>query len=221
MFTIMYAAISADIVSSTSLSKDAMIELTEKLKDILCLLEDRYEGFWGRIVRGDSIECIMPKAVDALEIAILLKAFVKSFTPKDGQGLKQFHKYGLRVAIGIGEMKTVDKTLDMLDGEAIYRSGRELDKLVGRSKFSFVLSMENTEKETALQLMVSLVNHLLNKATARKCQVLCERILAKDSNEVAQRMGISVSGVNQTLKDIGWELIEQVIDYYRKITTNI
>lgn len=105
----MYAAISADIVSSTSLSKDAMIELTEKLRDILCLLEDRYEGFWGRIVRGDSIECIMPKAVDALEIAILLKAFVKSFTPKDGQGLKQFHKYGLRVAIGIGEMKTVDK----------------------------------------------------------------------------------------------------------------
>ena len=92
---------------------------------------------------------------------------------------------------------------------------------MGRSKFSFVLSMENTEKETALQLMVSLVNHLLNKATARKCQVLCERILAKDSNEVAQRMGISVSGVNQTLKDIGWDLIEQVIDYYRKITTNI
>lgn len=28
----MYAAISADIVSSTSLSKDAMIELTEKLE---------------------------------------------------------------------------------------------------------------------------------------------------------------------------------------------
>ena len=80
MFSIMYAAISADIVSSTSLSKDAMIELTEKLRGILCLLEDRYEGFWGRIVRGDSIECIMPKSVDALEIAILLKAFVKSFT---------------------------------------------------------------------------------------------------------------------------------------------
>lgn len=215
----MYAAISADIVSSTSLSKAAMIELTEKLRDILSLLENQYDGFWGRVVKGDTIECIMPNAADAFEVAILLKAFVKSFVPKDGQGLKQFHKYGLRVAIGLGEMKTVDKELDMLDGEAIYRSGRELSKLVGRSKFSFVISMENTEKEAALQLMFSLVNHLLNKATARKCEVLCERILSKDSSEVAQRMGISVSGVNQSLKDIGWELIEQVIIYYRKITS--
>lgn len=215
----MYAAISADIVSSTSLSKAAMIELTEKLRDILSLLENQYDGFWGRVVKGDTIECIMPNAADAFEVAILLKAFVKSFVPKDGQGLKQFHKYGLRVAIGLGEMKTVDKELDMLDGEAIYRSGRELGKLVGRSKFSFVISMENAEKETALQLMFSLVNHLLNKATARKCEVLCERILSKDSSEVARRMGISVSGVNQSLKDIGWELIEQVIIYYRKITS--
>ena len=42
----MYAAIFADIVFSTSLSKDAMIELTEELRGILCLLEDRYEGLW-------------------------------------------------------------------------------------------------------------------------------------------------------------------------------
>ena len=46
MFDIMYAAIFADIVFSTSLSKDAMIELTEKLRGVLCLLEDRYEGLW-------------------------------------------------------------------------------------------------------------------------------------------------------------------------------
>ena len=54
----MYAAISADVVSSTSLSRESMIELNEKLRNCLYILEERYQGFWGRIVRGDSIECI-------------------------------------------------------------------------------------------------------------------------------------------------------------------
>ena len=34
-------------------------------------------------------------------------------------------------------------------------------------------------------------------------------------------MGISVSGLNQTLKDIGWSAIEQAIIYYRKITKQL
>ena len=55
----MYATISADVVSSTSLSKEAMIELNEKLKKCLSTLELRHQGFWGRIVKGDSIECVM------------------------------------------------------------------------------------------------------------------------------------------------------------------
>lgn len=41
----MYATISADVVSSTSLSEEAMIELNEKLKKCLNTLELRYQGF--------------------------------------------------------------------------------------------------------------------------------------------------------------------------------
>ena len=58
----MYATISADVVSSTSLSKDAMIELNEMLKKCLSTLGSRYLGFWGRIVKGDSIELSMLKS---------------------------------------------------------------------------------------------------------------------------------------------------------------
>lgn len=214
------AAISADIVSSTSLSRDSMIGLHGRLKEYLALMEQRYEGFWGRIVRGDSVECILPHPEDAFEAAILLKAWVKSFVPGEEDRAKQFNRfnrYGLRVAIGIGEMKTVDRELDMMDGDAIYRSGRALDRLVGRSRYAFSVSMDNEADEQALQVICSLVNHLLNHLTARKCETLCARILSADSAETAARMGISVSGVNMTLKDIGWSAIEQAIVYYRKI----
>ena len=217
----MYAAISADVVSSTSLSRESMIELNEKLKKCLYILERRYQGFWGRIVKGDSIECIMSRPEDAFEVALILKTWVKSFEPSNIQEDKRFNRYGLRIAIGIGEMKTLDRGLDMMDGDAIYRSGRAMDKLVGRAKYSFVISMADSEHEQALQVILTLVNQLLNNATARKCETLCERILSSDTSKTAEKMGISVSGVNQTLKDLGWSAIEQAIMYYRKVTSRL
>ena len=217
----MYAAISADVVSSTSLSRESMIELNEKLRKCLYILEERYQGFWGRIVRGDSIECIMDSPEDAFEVALILKTWVKSFEPSNIQEDKRFNRYGLRIAIGIGEMKTIDRGLDMMDGDAIYRSGRTMDKLVGRAKYSFVISMADSEHEQALQVILTLVNQLLNNATARKCETLCERILSSDTSKTAEKMGISVSGVNQTLKDLGWSAIEQAIIYYRKVTSRL
>ena len=217
----MYAAISADVVSSTSLSRESMIDLNEKLKKCLYILERRYQGFWGRIVKGDSIECIMSRPEDAFEVALILKTWVKSFEHSNIQEDKRFNRYGLRIAIGIGEMKTLDRGLDMMDGDAIYRSGRAMDKLVGRAKYSFVISMADSEHEQALQVILTLVNQLLNNATARKCETLCERILSSDTSKTAEKMGISVSGVNQTLKDLGWSAIEQAIIYYRKVTSRL
>lgn len=217
----MYAAISADVVSSTSLSRESMIDLNEKLKKCLYILERRYQGFWGRIVKGDSIECIMSRPEDAFEVALILKTWVKSFEHSNIQEDKRFNRYGLRIAIGIGEMKTLDRGLDMMDGDAIYRSGRAMDKLVGRAKYSFVISMADSEHEQALQVILTLVNQLLNNATARKCETLCERILSSDTSKTAEKMGISVSGVNQTLKDLGWSAIEQAIMYYRKVTSRL
>ena len=84
-----------------------MIELNERLKKCLSTLELRYQGFWGHIVKGDSIECVMDFPEDAFEAALILKTLVKSFEPSDVNDSKRFNRYGLRIAIGIGEMKTM------------------------------------------------------------------------------------------------------------------
>jgi hypothetical protein len=197
-----------------------MIRLNEHIKKCLALLEEKYLGFWGRIVRGDTIDCVLRTPEDALEVALVLKTWVKSFVPEN-DAKDSFSKYGIRIAIGLGEMNTVSRERDMMDGDAIYRSGRAMDKLVGRAKYSFVISMADNEHEQALQVILTLVNQLLNNATARKCETLCERILSSDTSKTAEKMGISVSGVNQTLKDLGWSAIEQAIIYYRKVTSRL
>lgn len=210
-----FATISADIVASSSLSNEAKIGLNESLKKCIGTLESHYGGFWGRIVRGDSVECIVEKPEDALEIALILKTWVKAYGPNVNSAANEFKKYGIRLAIGIGDMSIIDKSRDIMDGDAIYRSGRSLDGLSGWSKYSMVISMYDNSCESALQVMLSFANHILNGATARQCETLCNRLLAHDAQEAAELMGISVSGLNQTLIKVGWGAIEQMLIYYR------
>lgn len=218
----LFATISADIVSSSSLTRESMIILNESLRKCIEVLETRYSGLWGRIVRGDSIELVMEHPEDALEVALILKTWVKAYGPKTkSDQSKVFEKYGLRLAIGIGEMKTVDRNLDMMDGDAIYRSGRSLDKLKGWSKYSMTISMADEARESSIEVMLLLVNQLLNGATARKCETLCQRILSGDAQAAATRMGITVSGLNQTMNVVGWTAIEQMLIYYRKTISEI
>lgn len=237
----MFAVISADVVSSTSLPNNKLIKLTQKLNECLADLEGKdrsnygtkYEG-WGRIVRGDTIEYFLEHPEDAFEVAILLKAWTKAIVESkdwkdtDGEEMgastaisKNFSKYGLRIAIGIGGMKTFDRTLNIIDGEAIYRSGRALNNLSGYDKYAITISMENEEVAQTLQVIMALVNQILNKATPRKCETLYYRLLYKDSYLTADKMNITVSGVNQTLNDLGWSAIEGAIQYYRKVTSKL
>lgn len=198
-----------------------MVELTAILKQALGSLKERYDGFWGRIFHGDSIECIIADPADALEVAVFLKALIKSFKPADSQCGDSFTRYGLRVAIGFGDMKTINHELDIMDGEAIYRSGRTLATLKGRTKYSLAISMRDGELEEQLQVIVNLVNLLLNKATARRSEILWHRMLSADAAETALRIGISKSGVNQALNELGWSAIDQSIKYFRKAVGKI
>ena len=68
----MIAILSADIVQSTSLQTKDLIDLRNKLLVFFADLGEEYPGFWGRIVRGDSIECYVPEPRFALRISILV-----------------------------------------------------------------------------------------------------------------------------------------------------
>ena len=55
----MFATISADIVSSTSLSVDETIRLKQRIEALFALLKTKYPDFYGRQIKGDYIECVM------------------------------------------------------------------------------------------------------------------------------------------------------------------
>ena len=117
-----YATLSADIVDSTSLSAEDTVKLKESLEDFFPVMKSFCGEAWGRVVRGDSVECVIPEVSQSLRIALLLKCYVKMLELDSAS--RTMKKKGIRVVIGLGSLRINDRKIGIIDGEAIYNSGR-------------------------------------------------------------------------------------------------
>ena len=113
----LYATISADIVDSTKMTAEDTIRMSQLLNAFLKPMKKASEGSWGRVVKGDAFECVLLAPSDLLRVALMLKCYVKMFVPEDAN--PEFSKYGIRIAMAVGELRTSDEQLGIIDGEAI------------------------------------------------------------------------------------------------------
>ena len=178
---------------------------------------------WGRLFKGDSVEIFLHDPHEALRVALLLKTLVKktfAWGKENNARRELFRKYGIRLAIGIGEMRIADQKQDILDGEAIYNSGRLLEK-ASKEKLSIKRSMffacPNPLLTEYVDVMVGLLDTLLRNATSRQNEILYYRLLGKNEKEIAGMLNIKQSAVNQRSNSAGWKAVESALNYYEKL----
>lgn len=226
------AIISADIISSTSLTEDELSLLSQRIKETFVLIENNYNkdgiNFFGRLIKGDYIECYLKNPADALRVALIIKSIVKSFAinetlEKKSRKRKLFKQFGIRMAVGIGKMRTLNFKEGIMDGEAIYLSGRKIneqknynkEKITIKNTFFFETSdVELTERFTVI---FGLLDRLFVSMTVRQSEVLYFKLQDVSEQEIAQKLGISQSSVNQHSTACGWNIIEQAVKYYEQI----
>ena len=213
----MYATISADIVSSTSLSEVETIELKQYIEEQLKMLETLYPGSWGRLIKGDYIECVVPNASNAFRIALIIKNSIKAFEVEKTLGSKLFYTYGARISIGIGGMRIVDREQGIMDGEAIYLSGRTLAKMGSLSKGALTIETINENLSQNLRVIAVLTDAILNDATPKQSQVIYYKLLGYKESEIAEKMKIYQSGVNNHSSSAKWYCIEEALNYFEQI----
>jgi len=213
----MYATISADIVSSTSLSEVETIELKQYIEEQLKMLETLYPGSWGRLIKGDYIECVVPNASNAFRIALIIKNSIKAFEVEKTLGSKLFYTYGARISIGIGGMRIVDREQGIMDGEAIYLSGRSLAKMGSLSKGALTIETINENLSQNLRVIAVLTDAILNDATPKQSQVIYYKLLGYKESEIAEKMKIYQSGVNNHSSSAKWYCSEEALNYFEQI----
>lgn len=217
------ATISADIVSSTALSVFDLMHLQSVIRQFLDELSVKSQNTdWGRLFKGDSVEIFLSNPHEALRVALLLKALVKKTFVESNMEAKQslFKKFGIRIAIGIGEMRVADKNRDVLDGEAIYYSGRALEKGTKEGlsiKRTMFFASKDSLFSEQMDVMLGLLDMLFKEATSKQCEVLYYKLLGMSEVEIAEKLGVVQSVVNQHSNAIGWNAIESAVNYFEKL----
>ena len=146
------------------------------------------------------------------------KSCIKSFPVTESKKKKLFQTYGIRIAVGIGDMRIVDKEHGIMDGEAIYLSGRTLSGMGAPNKNgTFIIEPADKQLKPALQTVGMLTDALLNNTTRRQSEVVYYKLLSKSEQEIADILGVKQSGINQHSTSAKWYCIEEALNYFEQL----
>ena len=220
--------ISGDIISSTSLTLEDRSLLETRLSVLGLDLEATFSTY-SRLIKGDYLECVTLLPQGALQITLAIKCFVKSIdisqdkSYKNNQRVKFFKTHGIRLAMGFGTLDRFDKVKGIIDGDAIYRSGRLISDTSTHDKQRIVIkntlffSSGDDVLDLQMNTILALLDTILGNATAKQCEVLYHKFLDKNEDEIASLLGISQSAVNQHSTSVGWNSIEASVNYFKTL----
>ena len=211
-----HAIVSADIISSTSLSVDGLMDLTFSIHKEFTKMKDFFRGdLWGRVIKGDTIECYVSQPEDSLRVALILKCLIKEFALEHkSEGSKEFRRYALRFSIGIGELLSAPGPDGLLIGEAVNYAGRNLDAM-GKSllKLSSVVT-SNQDATMTLDGIASVLSSMIDNASAKQCQVVRRLLYNMTETEISEEIGISQGAVSLRSSGAGWRLMKKQLSLY-------
>lgn len=220
------ATISADVISYTSLHESEKRTLEQSIQQLIDELEKLYkeENFFGRLLQGDYIEFAMDTPTPSLRIALILKAFVKSLTfdaeKKDKSRLRYFNEHGIRLAIAVAPLETFNPQKGIIDGEAIYLSGRTIknfstsnkQKVVIKNTMYFCSSNEKLRNE--FDIILSLLDTIFTRFSAKQSEVIYFKLLGLSEKEIASKLHKYQSTISQHSTAAGWLSIEKAVNYF-------
>jgi hypothetical protein len=208
-----HAVISGDIIASTSLNEHGKTKIEANLNSFIKELKKKY-GVYGRVLKGDYIECYVQEIADVFRVALAIKSFVKSIeisaddvNPNESGRLKLFKTYGIRLAIGIGELSRLDLKNGIIDGEAIYFSGRIINEDKTHNKEKIKSNNDNLDKE--IQPLLALIDVLISKNTQKQCEVLYLKLIGYSEESIVKKLKKKQPTINEQSTSAGWTAIEK------------
>jgi hypothetical protein len=225
------AVISGDIIAYTSLSDADKYKIEISINQLFLELKSKFDVF-GRIIKGDYLECYIPDPSNALRVALIIKSYIKSYSlelndSKDNR-LSAFKTHGIRLAIGIGEINRFDPEKGIIDGEAIYFSGRTISDITSTYdkeriviKSTLFIKTNNEKLTGELEPLFALIDLLISKATAKQSNILYLKLMGNKEDTIAKKLNLSQSTVNEHSTSFGWNAIEKSVLYFEKLMKSI
>ncbi len=227
-----HAVISGDIIASTSLNTIGKTKIEANLNSLIKELKKKY-GVYGRVIKGDYVECYVPEISDVFRIALAIKSFVKSIevsgedvNSNESGRFKLFKTYGIRLAIGIGELSRIDLKNGIIDGDAIYFSGRIMNTDTTHNKEkvtiknTLFIKSNDDELDREIQPLLSLIDVLISRNTQKQCEVLYLKLIGYNEEAIVKKLRKKQSTVNEQSTISGWNAIEKAVQRFEDVMKN-
>ncbi len=221
-----YSTVSADVISYTSLLGEEKRKLETGIKELLLDLTNKYKtySFYGRLVQGDYIECALKSPKYALRIALILKTYIKKFEfnkkKEKRVRLKYFYEHGIRLAVAIAPLEKIDPEKGIIDGEAIYLSGRTIKNLSTYDKQKIVIKntmffcSNNKKLQEQFDTIFSLLDTIVSKCSAKQSEIIYYKLLGLSEKEISQKLNKYQSTISQHSTAAGWLSIEKAVIFF-------
>jgi len=211
------AVITGDIVHSRRIEemslllaelKNAVGETSDYLQTVIKL----------EIYRGDSFQMLVDKPEEAMKIAVLIRAVLKSKTVhKTTQGNLSLDKlWDARVAIGIGSIDMEAAKVVESTGEAFQLSGNQLDSIKKTpNRLSFKSCWNDLNSQ--YQIITKLSDTIINRWTNYSAEVAYRYLLyGETQQQMAKALNISQPAIHRRLLTANIDAIEEMLNYIKQ-----
>lgn len=209
----MKGVITGDIIESSAIQikyRDFLLESIRKIADELSVIEPiRIEFF-----RGDSFQTVIDTPENAMKIAVLLRAGLKSHTPKECKKL-----WDARLSLGVGTISYHADNTVLSDGEAFQYSGRGLDEI---GKRRLVVKTRWADVNEELLVSTAFADEVISSWSVPQSQAAYQALLYDTfQKEIAHKFQKSAQNISKLLNAAKVNLVRMYIDRYHNLISNL
>ena len=193
------AAITGDVIRSSSISVEQRKELLAVIRDSLEKCRRLLPDFNPEIFQGDSFQGFTTQAIPlSLKTAVYL--------------ICQFLEagFGLRISIGMGEISFDTGSSLTSDGSAFLQSGRNMEQLKKR-EWQIAVNVADEKVQQEWDVHNATLNYLLEKCTAPQAEALVQMLEGQTQQQAAESLGVKQPAIQQRLQAAGWPLLQTIL----------
>lgn len=170
------------------------------------------EAGQAQIFRGDSFQFLLEDTFEALRRSIQLRCWfiknsVKGQTPLDA-----------RMAVGIGSVSYLGKTVLDSDGEAFHLSGRGFDAMNKDEHLRVITARPSVNEQLAI--ILQLTDVIMEGWTVSQAEVIYQLLEGKTQQQMAAELDVVQSAIHNRIRLARWKTIDSTIRYIAKIIDN-
>ncbi len=199
----MTSIITGDIIGSRkTINPDVWLK---PLKEFFNTIGQEPAGW--QFFRGDSFQLEVKEVERALQVAIQIKALVKSIDKLD-----------VRMAIGIGSKTYEAPSISESNGDAFFRSGELFEKL---KKKTLVIKSPWKEIDTQVNLNLELALLVMDKWTQNSAEIVKLSLDMPEATQqkLGEKLHITQGRVSDRQKRAGFEEIMKMVERYRTLVS--